>query len=93
MHEWRRQAKCLGMDPHLFDIQPTKRVAEVYGDSATGADIARSLCEGCPVIRECAVEAMRPLAWGTVRAGVWISDFKGANATKLREQLREVAYG
>lgn len=93
MHEWRQQAKCLGMDPHLFDIQTAKRVAEVYGDSTTGDDVARTLCEGCPVIRECAVEAMKPLAWGTVRAGVWISDFKGANATKLRSQLRAVAYG
>ncbi|MFW9221545.1 WhiB family transcriptional regulator [Corynebacterium striatum] len=93
MGDWRQRAKCLDMDPCLFDTQPTKRLAATYGDSATGADIARSLCEGCPVIRECAVEAMRPLAWGTVRAGVWISDFKGANATKLREQLRAVAYG
>lgn len=93
MGDWRQQAKCLGMDPHLFETQTDKRLADIYGDSTTGNEIARSLCEGCPVIRECAVEAMKPIAWGTVRAGVWISDYKGTTAAKLREQLREVAYG
>ena len=92
MGDWRQQAKCLGMEPRLFETQSAKKLAAVYGDSTTGADIAKSLCEGCPVIRECAVEALHPLAWGTVRAGVWINDFKGYNAIKLRNQLRAVAY-
>jgi len=58
--KWKLDAKCadLDVDPELFDIVTIKerfrgRVAE-HGVEA----ITRELCQGCPVIQQCAAYAL-----------------------------------
>lgn len=64
-HAWRLDAKCLGQPTELFDVDrlPTsvKRTAA-----------ARALWAGCPVIRNCAKDALANLEYsiGYVVAGV-----------------------
>ena len=85
---WRSRAQCIDRDPDEYDLE---------GGTPRGEPrqpIARDLCEGCPVIRECAGEALEPLALGTVRAGVWITRAGGSGARdRVREALSEIALG
>lgn len=86
---WFDRAKCAGQpldDYVLHDYKPHEDREER----------ARALCEGCPVIKECALDAMEPLAVSTVRGGVWINPRPGrANQRKTigatLEELAEVA--
>lgn len=85
---WRGAAQCLGRDPREYELDTAEH---------TGTDrqtIARELCDGCEVMRECAAEALEPLARGTVRAGVWIpfTMTRGTTA-RVREALIEIALG
>lgn len=85
---WRGDAQCLGRDPHEYELDTTEH---------NGTDrqaTARELCDGCEVMRECAAEALEPLARATVRAGVWIpfTMTRGTTA-RVREALIEIALG
>lgn len=62
---WQQQAKCVGKDPRAWDL------LELRGGDSWDAR-AREVCRGCPVIKDCAADALEPLCIGTVRAGVWI---------------------
>lgn len=55
------------MNPDLFDMTHFKGCDEDQRDRA-----AAVICRGCPVMAECAADALVPLAVGTVRAGVWL---------------------
>lgn len=85
---WRGDAQCLGRDPRDYELDTGEH---------TGTDrqvIARELCDGCEVMRECAAEALEPLARGTVRAGVWIPFVMTRGTTaRVREGLSEIALG
>lgn len=85
---WRADAQCLGRDPREYELE---------GGEYTGTDrqtIARERCDGCPVMRECAAEALEPLARGTVRAGVWIpATMPRGTIARVREALTEIALG
>lgn len=86
--EWHDRAQCLGRDPREYELDTA---------TAAGTDrqtIARELCDGCEVLRECAAEALEPLARATVRAGVWIpfTMTRGTTA-RVREALIEIALG
>lgn len=81
--EWTRQAMCAGRDPRAYEL-----------DGFTGDRVAyaRGACAGCPVMVECAADALEPLAVGTVRAGVWIpADHNKTRA--VRRQLASVVAG
>lgn len=80
---WHREAKCAGDDPELFDV--TGRTTEV-------PRLVYAMCNKCLVRRECATDALEPLAVGTIRAGVAIPDAwrKTAGA---REALHRVERG
>lgn len=69
---WFENAQCVGLDPREFDLdwlaahrythRPTfRRVVDKH---------AERVCHGCPVIRECALDAMRAPDIGVIRGGV-----------------------
>lgn len=64
--EWRDRAQCLGDDPNNYSLE--RREHHKTDRQAT----ARDLCRGCPVMSDCATDALEPLAYSTVRGGVWI---------------------
>lgn len=86
LSQWLSLAKCAGADPHEYSF-----------DTIKGRDLqaeASALCAGCPVLVDCARDALEPLAVGTVRAGIWIPDntsMHGSRARRLaRARLNEV---
>ena len=62
---WYNNAKCRGDDLNNYDLQRQPAVKDKQAQ-------ARTLCAGCPVKRQCAIDAMEHDAWGTVRAGMWL---------------------
>lgn len=85
---WLADAQCLGRDPREYELD----TAEYIGTDRQA--IARERCEGCEVMRECAAEALEPLARGTVRAGVWIPATKHrGTVARVRKALTEIALG
>lgn len=63
-HTWRNAAKCFGQDSDLFDT-------ENLPSGAKRQPAARRLCQGCPVMQQCAQDAIDNWTWtrGHVRAG------------------------
>lgn len=51
-HRWITAAKCRKMDPRLFEVENLPAGREV--------EEAHRLCSGCPVIAECATDALKP---------------------------------
>lgn len=64
---WRDDAKCLGDD--LLNYWPDKH--ETPFDFTSRVDV-KKVCEGCPVKRECAVEAIITQEEGIVRGGKFV---------------------
>lgn len=92
---WRYSAKCAGDDPTRYELDPHKRMDKQARELDKQAR-ARDLCRGCPVVKECAIEALHPLAIGTVRAGVWITGVAGNNYRRMlpaRNALKLIATG
>lgn len=79
LSQWLPLAKCAGANPHDYSFETSK-----------GRDLqaeAAALCAGCPVLVDCARDALAPLAVGTVRAGIWIP----ANTTMFGSRARRLA--
>lgn len=74
--DWRYSAKCRGDDPTRYELDAHRHMDKQAR--------ARDLCRGCSVVKECALEALYPLAVGTVRAGVWITGAAGSNYRRMR---------
>ena len=53
MSSWQHKAKCRLKDPREYETEnlPLGREAET----------ARALCYGCPVIQQCAADAIQPI--------------------------------
>lgn len=83
LREWTRRALCVGRDPRAYELDDYRGDKELY---------ARGACAGCPVIEECAADALAPLAVGTVRAGVWIPS-ESSRRRAARRQLMDAARG
>lgn len=64
-YHWAEDAKCRSLPPDIFDLQGDKRPLEAK------RSMARRLCEGCPVIAECAEDVLKRDSFGLVRAGLW----------------------
>lgn len=64
-YHWAEDAKCRSLPPDIFDLQGDKRPLEAK------RSMARRLCEGCPVIAECAEDVLQRDSFGLVRAGLW----------------------
>lgn len=60
---WWNEAKCHGENPDNYDLGLTRAPNKDYA--------ARKLCEGCPVIAECAADVLEHNNYGMVRAGMW----------------------
>ncbi len=77
---WRDDAACLGaevIEPWLPGIRSTD-----------APELARWYCMGCPVVRECATDALRNRDRGIIRAGLWLGDRPSPH---VRRQLRTLA--
>lgn len=70
---WHEYGLCTKDDPTSYDIQTAQQ--------DLGSECARTtaLCAGCPVLKECAAEALelRSAAYGCVRGGIPVSTSKG----------------
>ena len=53
MSNWQVQAKCLTRDPRDYETENLPKGREV--------EVARALCVGCPVIQQCAADAVQPI--------------------------------
>lgn len=51
--------------------------------------VARWYCMGCPVVKECAVDALKYRDTGVVRAGVWLQS-AGNQTPAARRRLQKV---
>lgn len=74
---WRANAVCRTVDPELFFPQ---------GESSTAIQEAQSVCRTCPVIAECAREALG-MARSSVH-GVWAGQYFGTT-TQGRHMAHE----
>lgn len=86
--DWRYSAKCSGDDPTRYELDAHRHIDKQAR--------ARDLCRGCLVVTECAIEALHPLAIGTVRAGIWITGAAGNNyrlTRPARNALKLIATG
>lgn len=84
---WMKKAKCSNMDPAQFAcdwMSPHPR-----HDKATDMEISKALCARCPVIEECARDALQGCAQWTVRAGIPLRSNK--LTPEQRHELREIA--
>lgn len=92
--EWRGRAKCLDLPIDLFDLSDTRAYIREHDldAPATPTTIASALCDGCPVMRECAADALvdKPRPVGVVRGGIWCSP---AYWRQTAEKLSRVAAG
>nr|DAU31943.1 MAG TPA: Transcription factor WhiB [Caudoviricetes sp.] len=91
---WREKAPCQHQDPRLWDLDSAAWRGHPLEGKPRGVRAA-AICNGCPMIRECAKFALdiKPRMIGVVLAGVDIPVQGGAKAREAKKQLREIAYG
>lgn len=82
--DWVTRAKCVGRDPQAYELEYFRGDRDKY---------AAGICYGCPVIQDCAADALEPLAVGTVRGGVWVSEkFQERRAVRRRLAARALGW-
>ncbi|MGV0868464.1 WhiB family transcriptional regulator [Corynebacterium kalidii] len=96
---WYERAACRGDDPALYETPKNLAHAWARGDLAKVRDgmTAAARCDTCPVIRQCARDALACQDHATIRAGVPVPD-KGMNVARFllraaRAELARVADG
>lgn len=65
--EWRRRARCLGMDPRVFVLPDHTHLKRVGSDPYAAA---RAVCAGCPVRTECREDAIATQEFHGFRGGL-----------------------
>lgn len=65
MHQWKDNAKCLGMDTNLF--------FDVYEEDKKLAASIDKLCQSCSVNKQCFAVGVSGKEWG-VFGGVYLKD-------------------
>lgn len=65
MHQWKDEAKCLGMDTNLF--------FDSYEDDKKLAASIDKLCQSCPVNNKCFAVGLSGKDWG-VWGGIYLKD-------------------
>lgn len=84
---WWEQAACRHVDPAVFDCDSRKHDAQTPDRRA---DYARRACGACPVMAQCAADALDGHGRGTVRGGMWLPA-RGDNVDECESQLNNVA--
>lgn len=69
--EWHEHAKCLDVGPHAYDCDMAQLQRGMRGLDGR-AKYAAKMCAGCPVIQDCAQEAVQLSGGGTIRGGIWL---------------------
>ena len=69
IQNWRTAARCVGIDPRLFDPLDADDPARQHGDRLRRA---RGVCDQCPVATRCLVDALKHRDVG-VRGGLLLS--------------------
>ena len=82
---WRDRAGCLGREWPPYDL-PDMSVAE-------RRKVARWYCLECPVIRECARDALDRDDVSVIRAGLWLAPASTHQSRSTRAALAAVAEG
>lgn len=92
--EWMRRAKCQHMNPIAFDYHE-KLAGSTPSDAVHAAYAAAAeLCNGCPVMRECARDALDQQDVEVVRGGVPIpSRGRRRDTQRARLALAHIAAG
>jgi len=62
--DWRLSAACLGHDPEWWTISPTSNKEQRAANK-----VAKSICAGCPVKRQCREFAAETGCWGLIFGG------------------------
>jgi len=87
---WWNRAKCRNDDPNRYDLD---RDRSIRRDEKSR--IAEELCEGCPVLAECAADVLENNNIGLVRAGLWFpcppKDCPPGKEARERELYRRAA--
>lgn len=69
---WQFKAKCRNQPPELYDLtRSTKGRSRASVTKEQKKHQARQLCEGCPVLADCAKDVLENDSYGLVRAGLW----------------------
>lgn len=88
--DWITRAQCCDMDPNDFD--PPHHIND--NDIERRWDYAAGLCSGCPVIAECARDALEQHDGEIIRAGVPLPQPRGnASYKRAAAALRLIARG
>lgn len=82
---WRDRAACAGR---------TKPADDLPGLSVRQRrEVARWYCLECPVVRECAADALDRGDIGVIRGGLWLSPASSRQSKMTRRALAAVAEG
>lgn len=84
---WWEQAACRHLDPDVFDCDRSRYNVPT---PERRTDYAQRACGDCPVMAQCAADALNGPARGTVRAGMWLPD-RWENVGKHEKRLNTVA--
>lgn len=84
MSDWQEHADCRR---HQMDPDP----AYGYKSGPYLNRYAAAYCSECPVIAECAADALEHRDISVVRAGLWLGHQNGAQPKRIRAALRERA--
>lgn len=86
--EWHYRGKCAdpALDPKDWDLQRRAK------DWQTLVRAAKA-CIGCPVIRECAIEAVETKSIGTIRAGLPCPENHWKSTGTVRQEALELVAG
>lgn len=70
---WHERAKCAGREPTKYEVV----VSTVPRVAREQDEYARNLCAGCPVVLDCALDALDYGDVGVIRAGLILRHTSG----------------
>lgn len=88
MATWHEQAKCAGDELAKYSLDEAPYFVEPHHR----AEAAAALCAGCPVMEDCAADALLHHDRGVVRAGEWLR-YTGANPGRDRRDRLSARMG
>lgn len=94
---WRERAACNGDNPDNYDVEKS-RIFNACEDYLAVVEWVEqgAICDGCPVARTCAADALRARDRGVIRAGIplgFVESRTSAPWGMASDALQEVADG